>query len=51
MPEVGGNPVIAPVLVVLVRHLEVHLVGDPGYADPDHQCQGVGELPAGNAEG
>ena len=46
-PEVAGDPVILPLLIVLVRDLEVHLVGYPGHADPHHQRQRVGEAPAG----
>ena len=43
MPEVVGDPVELPLLIVLVGDLEVHLIGDPADADPDHDGQGVGE--------
>ena len=33
-------------LVVLVCDLEIHLIRNPRYTDPDHDSQGVGELPA-----
>ena len=47
-PEVAGDPVILPLLIVLVCDLEVHLVGYPGHTDPHHQRQRVGEAPAGS---
>lgn len=43
VPEVIGDPVKLPLLIVLVGDLEVHLVCNPADADPDHDGQRVGE--------
>ncbi len=45
-PEVAGDPVILPLLIVLVCDLEVHLIRNPGHADPYHQRQRIREAPA-----
>ena len=45
VPEVIGDPVKLPFLIVLVSDLEVHLIGYPAHADPDHDSKRVCESP------
>ena len=46
VPEVRCDPVPLPVLIVVVRDCEIHLIGNPGHTDPYHHGQAVCEIPA-----